>query len=113
MSALNSSKTVRLLQTFECVGRNLSVTKAAEELGVTTSAISHQLRELTDILGEKLTEKAGRGITLTAIGTKLAREFGEHFDRIGKSVIEAVSGGTGRVRIAVCSAFGPGWLSPR
>lgn len=113
MTPLHSSKTTRLLQTFEAVGRNLSVTKAAMELGVTSSAISHQLRELTDIIGKPLTEKSGRGITLTAVGTKLARELSDQFERIGRFVADAVTGDTHRVRIAVCSAFGPGWLSPR
>ena len=113
LSQNSSSKTVRLLQTFEVVARRLSVTKAAAELGVTTSAVSHQLRELTDTIGEKLTEKSGRDIALTAVGAKLASELADHFDRIEKAVVNAISGDTGRFRIAVCSAFGPSWLGPR
>jgi LysR family transcriptional regulator, glycine cleavage system transcriptional activator len=113
VSKIESGRTIRLMQSFEVVSRHLSLTKAAAELGVTTSAVSHQLRQLSATLGEKLIEKSGRGIALTPLGLKLSKELGEAFSSIEQSISKAIGGNSNRVRIAVCSSFGPGWLAPR
>ena len=44
------------LRTFEAVARNLSFTRAADELALTQSAVSHQIRALEDHLGASLFE---------------------------------------------------------
>lgn len=103
----------RSLQAFEAVSRHMSVSQAAEELGITQSAVSHQIRQLCEELGEKLLVKQGRGVVLTPAGAKLAQRLQAAFTDIGRSVNEVIGGERGRVRIAVCSAFGPGWLIPR
>lgn len=103
----------RSLQAFEAVSRHMSVSIAAEELGITQSAVSHQIRQLSEELGEKLLVKQGRGVVLTPAGAKLAQRLQAAFTDIGRSVNEVIGGERGRVRIAVCSSFGPGWLIPR
>ncbi len=55
----------RGLQAFEAVSRHRSVSLAADELGITQSAVSHQIRQLSEDLGEKLIIRQGRGIALT------------------------------------------------
>ncbi|MCV5950577.1 LysR family transcriptional regulator, partial [Escherichia coli] len=45
---------LRAVHCFEVVARNLSFSLAAEELNVTQSAVSHQIRLLEDYLGESL-----------------------------------------------------------
>ena len=51
---LRNARLMRGLHYFEAVARLQSVKLAAEELGVSQSAVSHQLRELTEVLGEQL-----------------------------------------------------------
>lgn len=103
----------RALEAFEAVSRHLSVSAAADELGVTQSAISHQVRLLSDLVGERLVRKQGRGIELTEAGTRLAHRLQPAFAEIVQSVGEAIGGSRSMVRLAICSSFGPAWLVPR
>lgn len=104
---------LRALHTFETVSRHLSVAAAADELGVTQSAVSHQLRLLGEIVGERLIQKSGRGIALTEAGRDLARRLQPAFAEIDRSLAEAIGGNRDRVRLAVCSSFAQAWLVPR
>jgi LysR family glycine cleavage system transcriptional activator len=103
----------RALEAFEAVSRHLSVSAAASELGVTQSAISHQLRLLSELVGERLLQKQGRGIALTEAGERLARKLQPAFADIVRSVGDAIGGTRNTVRLAICSSFGPAWLVPR
>lgn len=103
----------RALEAFEAVSRHLSVSAAAAELGVTQSAVSHQLRLLADLVGERLVQKQGRGIALTEAGERLARKLQPAFAEIVRSVGDAIGGTRNVVRLAICSSFGPAWLVPR
>ena len=58
-------------QGFEAAARTLSFTKAAEELFVTQSAVSRQIKALEDNLGLKLFERRPRSLTLTEDGQAL------------------------------------------
>jgi len=108
-----NTNNLRSLQTFEAVARQLSLTKAAAELGVTQSAVSHQLRRLTDQIGERLLMKSGRNIVLTPAGEALARKLGAAFGDIDRSLSEVIGRNRRLVRLAICSSFAPGWLVPR
>lgn len=59
---------LHLLQLFEAAGRHLSFKKAAEELYLTPSAISHQIKALEENLGIKLFNRLTRGVQLTSAG---------------------------------------------
>ena len=61
-----------LIQGFEAAARNLYFTKAAEELLLTQSAISRQIRGLEDHLGVALFERRARAIALTEQGQTLS-----------------------------------------
>lgn len=104
---------LRGLQCFEAVARLGSLTNAALELSITPSAVSHQLRILSEILGEKLLEKKGRGVALTVAGRRLATMLHTSFNDIENSVAELIGETRPVVRLAVCSSFGPAWLAPR
>ena len=56
------------LRSFEAAGRHLSFSKAAEELFVSQSAISRQIRELEVFLGRPLFERLHRRVALTDAG---------------------------------------------
>ncbi|MBP6337649.1 MAG: LysR family transcriptional regulator [Vitreoscilla sp.] len=62
----------RLLQLLLAVHEEGSVTRAAQRLGVTQSAVSHGLEKLRAIVGDALFVKSGRGITPTAMADLLA-----------------------------------------
>jgi DNA-binding transcriptional LysR family regulator len=62
----------RLLNLLLAVVEERSVTRAAQRLGVTQSAVSHLLDKLRQIVGDPLVVKAGRGIVPTARAQALA-----------------------------------------
>jgi len=57
---------LRSMRAFTAAGRHMSFSKAAEELGVTPAAISHQIKTLEDYLGVPLFHRVNRGLELTA-----------------------------------------------
>ena len=59
------------IQGFEAAARNLSFTKAAEELLITQSAVSRQIKALEDHLGVALFERRQRALVLTENGHAL------------------------------------------
>ena len=56
------------LRAFEASARHLSFARAADELGVTASAVSHQIKQLEEILGTRLFVRMTRKIALTQAG---------------------------------------------
>lgn len=103
---------LRGFQVFEAVARHRSITRAASELGITQSAVSHQLRNLADRTGEDLVERRGRAISLTEAGARLALSLGSAFDLIEQQVT-SLEGDRRIVRAGVYSSFATGWLIPR
>ncbi|MBB2496006.1 LysR substrate-binding domain-containing protein [Aquipseudomonas ullengensis] len=63
------------LRTFESAARLASFKAAAEELSVTPTAVSHQIRSLENWLGQLLFERLGRGVRLTEAGERLYRSL--------------------------------------
>lgn len=70
------------LVAFDAVARHRSFTRAADELGVTQSAISHQVRRLEDFLGVQLLKRLNPGVELSDDGTKLQGELALLLDGI-------------------------------
>lgn len=108
-----NARLIRGLNYFESVARHKSLKSAAEELGVSQSAVSHQMRDLTEALGEQLITRAGRGIELTPTGHRLAEKLATLFSGLQSSLDDVIGSGRTTLRLAVCSSFGPGWLIPR
>lgn len=67
---MNRIPSLKLLIAFEAVARLKSMSKAAVELNVTVSAISHRLSNLEALVGNHLLLKAGKGTGLTAAGER-------------------------------------------
>lgn len=104
---------LRSLQYFETVARLGSVKAAADEVGVSPSAISHQLHELSAYVGEELVVRAGRGIKLTDNGTRLHQHISPMFSNLGEVLSDVIGRRKTYLRLGVCSSFGPYWLAPR
>ena len=60
------------LVAFDAVTRHGSFTRAAAELGVTQSAVSHQIRKLEDHFGVELLQRQNPGIEITPAGAQLS-----------------------------------------
>lgn len=74
------------LRAFEAAARHRSAKRAADELSVTATAISHQLRALEDWLGVPLFLRKPRQLELTAAGRQLVGELGNAFDTMALAV---------------------------
>src|SRR5688572_5081889 len=70
------------LLAFEAAARHSSFTRAAAELGVTQTAISHQVRALEHELGTALFHRSPQRISLTVEGQAWATELGVVFGRL-------------------------------
>ncbi len=73
---------LRALQAFEAFGRLESVSNAAQELGVTSGAISQQLRALEDHLGIQMVVKDGRRATMTSDARAYHKVISAGFDKL-------------------------------
>lgn len=105
---------LRAVQAFEATARHGSVKAAANELGVTASAISHQVRGLEQALGVRLLHRAGRGVAVSDAGYSYLQRLGRVFDRIEDASRHVSSGGASDVLTVHCPpSFAPAWLVPR
>jgi LysR family glycine cleavage system transcriptional activator len=68
---------IHALLALDSFARLGSVTLAAEELGVTRSAVSHRLALLEDVVGFSVLKRAGKGVALTARGARYAVDVGK------------------------------------
>lgn len=102
------------IRAFEAAARRLSFTAAAEELGVTVTAVSHQVRLLEDTLGHRLFDRRGRAIVLSAAGERLYPKVRDGFDLLAEAFAESNERRAGEaIALATTRAFAERWLMPR
>lgn len=102
------------LRAFEAAARHLSFTKAAEELGVTQTAVSHLIRRLEDELGTKLFRREGRAIRLTADGDRLYPSIHAAFDDMRRATERfRRQPASRRLTVSTTPGFAAKWLVPR
>ena len=106
--------TLRQLQCFSSVARNLSYTRAAEELHLTQPAVSMQIRQLEQQAGLSLTEQFGKQIHLTEAGTEVYRYARSILQQVEEmdDVLDKLKGvAGGRLKIAAISSAN--YFAPR
>ncbi len=102
------------LRCFEAVARLGGVGRAAEELHVTHSAVSQQLRQLEALLGLALFEREGRGLRLAEAGRLYALQVREALQGIGDATRALrIRPRAGELVLALLPSFGQHWLLPR
>ena len=102
------------LKAFEATARHLSVGRAAAELSVTQSAVSHQLRTLEAALGVRLFERQGGRMRLTPQGAALMPPVSQAFDAIAEATARVARPSTeGDLVISCVPALLSFWLVPR
>ncbi len=102
------------LRAFEAVCRRLSITAAAEELGVTPGAVSQSVKALEDYLGRPLLERTPRGLVLSEAAEAALPALIEGFDRLAEGA-KRLAGPErgGRLTISVAPSFAAKWIAPR
>ena len=102
------------LRAFEATARNLSFSKAAQELHVTPAALSHQIRGLEELLGLKLFHRRARSIELTEAARLIYPGIHTGFESIREAVDRLDRANQDRVLLVSST---PGltakWLVPR
>jgi LysR family glycine cleavage system transcriptional activator len=103
-----------LIQGFEAAARNLSFTKAADELFITQSAVSRQIRGLEEHLGIALFERRHRSLVLTDQGRALYGAATDLLERLqGVTDRLRADGVTPHLTVTTTSGFASLWLIPR
>jgi LysR family glycine cleavage system transcriptional activator len=102
------------LKAFEAAGRHLNFTAAAEELSVTLSAISHQIRQLEELLGVPLFNRTRKGLVLSPEGQLILPDVQQGFDHLAHALarLEARRG-EGPLTISMFSTVAMRWFIPR
>ena len=102
------------LRLFEVAARHESFKRAAEELHVTPSAVSHAVQALEEWLGTELFHRGPRVLTLTAAGSQLAVSANQGFSLLA-SATERVRArqATGTLSVSSAPTFATRWLLPR
>lgn len=102
------------LRAFEVTARHMSFSKAADELFVTPSALSYQVRQLEEHLGQKLFERLNRAIALTPAGEKLYPGIHTGLLAMSEAVGSLKSATPDDVLVVSTGpAFAAKWLAPR
>jgi len=115
MTKSNAMPALDLLVGFEAAARHLSFTKAGEELYLTQSAVSRQIKELEDQLGLPLFQRRHRALSLT--------DAGQQYYAVAAQVITTMRAATERLRaqagkrrplsVTTTASFAALWLIPR
>lgn len=102
------------LRAFEAAARHLSFKKAAVELGVTPTAISHQIRLLEQYCGRALFRRRPRPLSLTQAGSRLFPVVRDGLDAF-VTALAAIRRHSDRqpLRVTTTNAFASRWLVPR
>jgi len=102
------------LRAFEAAARHLNFTRAAEELGVTQTAVSHQVKVLEARLGFRVFRRLNNVLVLTKKGEAYLPSVRQAFDLLSEST-ETLRGGEDvrTLTVSVLPNFALRWLVPR
>ncbi|MBZ9764946.1 transcriptional regulator GcvA [Mesorhizobium sp. CA8] len=105
----------RALRTFEAAARHLNFTRAADELGLTPAAVSHQIKEIEDQLELVLFTRTSRTIRLTEAGNVLLEASVDALDLLNRAVSRArkMTRGTALLKVTLDAQFATKWLMRR
>ncbi len=99
--------TLRQLKVFEAVARNLSFSRAAEELHLTQPAVSTQVKKLEEHAGLPLFEQFGKKIHLTPAGSEMlhaSRVIIRQFEEVEETMTQFKGVSGGKLNVTVISA---------
>ena len=105
----------RALRALDAAARHLNFTRAADELGLTPAAVSHQIREIEDQLGMVLFVRTSRTVQLTEAGSVVHEAAVEALATLGRAVTRArkLKRGKAELKVTADATFASKWLVPR
>jgi LysR family glycine cleavage system transcriptional activator len=104
---------LNVLAAFEAAARHHSFARAAEELHVTDSAISHRIRLLEERVGEKLFIRTGNGLVLTGKGTNYLAAVQDALATLESAAASVKATNRHVLRISIGPALARNWLVAR
>ncbi len=111
MARIPSTQALRALESF---ARHGTVWQAADELNLTRSAVSHQLRLLEREMGFRMFDRVGTRIELTPQGMAYASDIRRALSAIaGSAARNAGRGVTGALTVSCTPGFAATWLCPK
>lgn len=105
---------LRAVRVFEAIARTGSLSAAAQELAISPSAVSHQLRVLENFLRQPLTDRQGRRLILSPAGREYYRSIRSAFSVLRQATGHLLEQNQSRqVTISLIPLFGMSWFIPR
>ncbi|MEO6264126.1 MAG: LysR substrate-binding domain-containing protein [Luteimonas sp.] len=101
------------LQGFVAAARSGNLSRAADALHLTVSALSHQIRGLEERVGQRLFVRNARGVELTADGRQLFERVAAHFDALEQALRPFRVRRDDVLTISLMPSFASSWLVPR
>ncbi|MGI9423822.1 MAG: LysR substrate-binding domain-containing protein [Hyphomicrobiaceae bacterium] len=102
------------LKAFEAAARLGSFRDAGDELNVTHSAVSHQIKALEQYLGATLFQRQSRGVRMTDAAQPLFEDVRQALDLLANSTAQFKNSGlSGTLKISVAPSFASRWLLKR
>ncbi|MBY5983438.1 MAG: LysR substrate-binding domain-containing protein [Pseudomonadota bacterium] len=101
------------LACFEATARHLSMTRAAEEMSLTQSAVSRQIRNLEEMLGCELFRRVRQRLELTGEGADYLREISPSMEQIEAATAKLLARWSGQCHVGAEPSFAMRWLLPR
>ncbi len=112
--AASAKPSIRGLRAFCIAARHESFRVAADELHITASAVSHQMKKLEEMLGEQLFDRSTRDLKLSKTGTMLYEELSPLIEQLDSVVRKYRKGARqSSIRISVQPFFASEFFIPR
>lgn len=104
------------LNVLQAISKNQSFSKAADDLGITQSAVSQSVKNLENKLGFDLISRQGKTVGLTKAAKKmltLSEQYYKKFDEVVQSVRSEKEQFIGEFRIGTLMGLGKSWIGPK
>lgn len=104
---------LQAVKVFDAVARHMNFTKAAEELNMTQSAVSYQVKLLESFIGAPLFVRQARGVALSGQGQAVAPLVRRALNDLTQAFKSAKAETTNLLVISTMQTFASTWLAPR
>jgi len=104
---------LHLLPGFVAAARLRNLSRAATSLHLTVSALSHQVRGLEELLGQRLFDRGPRGLRLTPAGERLHGQVAPHLEAISAALVPQPARSPDVLTLSVMPSVASSWLIPR
>jgi len=113
MQVMENLPPLAAIRAFEAAGRLEHFSRAGEELGMTQAAVSYQIRQLEQRIGQQLFIREKGGVRLSEAGRRLLPAVGGAFTELRRAFAELNEESAGVLAISASVSFGATWLSAR